>query len=447
MANAAVRLEQVLRIADALKAEEDEAALRFWLGSLNSDPDFAENVIRLARWKENPSPEAEKEILDFARRKGTYLFFEQMYRLLKSLGKWQRAAEILTSYSQTIEESKNLSDDQKKKAFARVSFLRDQFDIETPNQYERSTTKTGNVDTLHSKEQIDPSVVLHGNWYNGSEINFFPLEISSNDKFKDSVRKHIVPPAKFHLRLSGDSKFLTFGSCFAANVRQSLKRRGYHAGNVEVAEGLNNAFALDRYLEMVIDGGVDQSTWYTKDDAGRLVRQNHEARRDAVLTELAKADCVVLTYGLSEVWRDAVTGEVFWMGVPQELFEKGRHVFSRTTVQENLEAITRTLTRLTSFNPSLQVVVTVSPIPLNATFSEETCIVADARSKSVLRSAVAEAMDNLNCERVHYWPSFEAFRWLGSHVDYPTIRKKDARHPDPALIDAVIELFLETVLP
>ncbi len=52
-----------------------------------------------------------------------------------------------------------------------------------------------------------------------------------------------------------------------------------------------------------------------------------------------------------------------------------------------------------------ELVVTVSPVPMSSTFTGQGVVVANARSKAVLRAAAAEFTDRH--EQAHYFPSYE----------------------------------------
>jgi hypothetical protein len=90
--------------------------------------------------------------------------------------------------------------------------------------------------------------------------------------------------------------------------------------------------------------------------------------------------------------------------------------------------------------------LTLSPIPLKASFSGSNCVVADARSKTTLRAAIGEVMDEIKDRNTIYWPSFEMIRWLGDHLDYATLHERSARYPDRALIDDIVGAFCDTHL-
>jgi hypothetical protein len=68
-----------------------------------------------------------------------------------------------------------------------------------------------------------------------------------------------------------------------------------------------------------------------------------------------------------------------------------------------LEAI-HDLLRRRHLDGRFQMVMTVSPAPLSATFTDQDIVVANAESKAVLRAAAAFTAGR---EDVHYFPSYE----------------------------------------
>jgi hypothetical protein len=157
----------------------------------------------------------------------------------------------------------------------------------------------------------------------------------------------------------------------------------------------------------------------------------------ALARTLLEAEVFILTLGVNEVWYFKNDGtylsRVPWRLMPALL---GRKVL---TVQENLAELQRLRDVWMPFNPKLRIIVTVSPVPLLATFRsrERNVVVASCHSKSVLRvaaEAFAEANDN-----VTYFPAYEAVLY-GSRVPF----RDDGRHVHPDAVQRVVAMFRET---
>ena len=67
--------------------------------------------------------------------------------------------------------------------------------------------------------------------------------------------------------------------------------------------------------------------------------------------------------------------------------------FQRTaTVKEATDALLDVIKSIREINPTIQIVLTLSPVPLGSTFEFSSAIVADCLSKSVLRESIHEAL-------------------------------------------------------
>ena len=95
-------------------------------------------------------------------------------------------------------------------------------------------------------------------------------------------------------------------------------------------------------------------------------------------------------------------------------------------------------------NPDAPIVLTLSPVPLNATFRGISCVAADCVSKSTLRVAL-DGVVGRGLENVYYWPSFEIVRWVGGHVPWPAygFNRGDSRHVTRYLVAQIIDAFVE----
>src|SRR5262249_18603280 len=67
-------------------------------------------------------------------------------------------------------------------------------------------------------------------------------------------------------------------------------------------------------------------------------------------------------------------------------------------------------------NPGLRIILTVSPVPLVATYTEHNVLLASSYSKAVLRAACGEVEGRH--AHVHYFPSFEIISHPASFGQY-----------------------------
>lgn len=153
-------------------------------------------------------------------------------------------------------------------------------------------------------------------------------------------------------------------------------------------------------------------------------------------------DFSYLTLGLSEVWYNKQSGDVFWRAIPREQFDGSVHGFKVATFQENLDNLERLWSIVRAHKPNASLILTLSPIPLVATFRPVSCITANSASKAILRAALDEFFrrheDDLN---LYYWPAYEL---ITNYFQNPYL--EDNRHVAPHILDAVMAKFAEHYL-
>ena len=123
-------------------------------------------------------------------------------------------------------------------------------------------------------------------------------------------------------------------------------------------------------------------------------------------------------------------------------YDPSRHRARMTTVSENYECIKAIYNTVQESFGDKKMIFTVSPIPLNATFQDMSCMVADAGSKSVLRAAIQEFWNQAPPNFI-YWPSFEIVKWVSAHLEFTMYSGTDSRHVHSAAISLITDAFLE----
>jgi hypothetical protein len=121
----------------------------------------------------------------------------------------------------------------------------------------------------------------------------------------------------------------------------------------------------------------------------------------------ADLDVFVFTLGLTEAWRAKSDGAVFPLapGVAGGVFNPDIYEFVNFGVAETVQDLKGFVARLARVNPRARVILTVSPVPLIATYEARHVLVSTTYSKSVLRVAAEEvARSSTN---VTYFPSYE----------------------------------------
>lgn len=282
-------------------------------------------------------------------------------------------------------------------------------------------------------------------WFIDRTVQRYPDAAADYENLQDAIEKFVLPGWLPDARpFKQDSKILALGSCFATKLRTYMENKGISSSGIWVPEGLNNTYSLRQFIQWSVSGTLsDNAYWYDAHE-GRGVKwtPSHEQEKYKNLFETASG--FVITVGLAEVWEDLETGGVFWRGVPKSIYEPGRYKLRMTTVEENESNLRGIIDELKQIDESKPIILTLSPIPLRATFHNTSCMVMDCVSKSILRVAIANVMNEGN-ENVYYWPSFEIVKWVGCHISEPVFGQDavDQRHLSRFVPELVIDKFIE----
>jgi hypothetical protein len=281
-------------------------------------------------------------------------------------------------------------------------------------------------------------------FYRGESVNFNPyLKDFIQEDFLDYyLFKGWKPENKI---ITKDTKVTAFGSCFASNIANHLSTAGYSLSKDEqpdiyissMGEGLVNTFSLLQQFEWALENKTPtQELWhgYKAEDYGYSEEIKEKTKSVFLNTEF-----FIITLGLSEIWYDEITGEVFWRAVPQDKVDPSRHKFRVCTLAETKENLQKIYNLIRKHIPNAKLLFTLSPVPLAATFRPVSCMSANSVSKSILRAALDEFYrDNwsdLNT-KLFYFPSYEIVTEL-----FFQKFKEDNRHPKDEIIEMIMKLF------
>jgi len=255
-------------------------------------------------------------------------------------------------------------------------------------------------------------------------------------------------------RLSRQDRVVTMGSCFAQHLARYIKIKGL---NYVIAEPLRpsdealgvtvalaeqfsarygNIYTVRQAVQLLdrISGWEPREGYWRR--AGRFfdsfrpttypngfpnldeLRREREIHLNCVRSILSSCDVVVFTLGLTEAWISRIDGAVFPVapGVAAGSFDGSLHAFenfSYSTVATDLAEWCR---RLRELNSRIRILLTVSPVALNATFVKQNVWTSTTYSKSVLRAAAGEVATNLDF--VDYFPSYEVITSPSNHLRY-----------------------------
>jgi hypothetical protein len=206
----------------------------------------------------------------------------------------------------------------------------------------------------------------------------------------------------------------------------------------EEAAGWSEDALLFRQAKSEAVSDLNYCSFEGADESDAAVRIRRGLARQLV-RHAAKAKMVILTLGLIEAWRHKPSG--LWANAPAPgVLARHARDFELVLLDvvdtvECLETIHDLLKRRHQ-DGDFQLVVTVSPVPMSATFTAQDIVVANAESKAVLRAAAgAFAADR---QGVHYFPSYE----MVTMTDPAEAWRPDRLHVNGKITRAIVKAFM-----
>lgn len=304
------------------------------------------------------------------------------------------------------------------------------------------------------------------------DIKFWRRAVAGVD-FSD-----VDPVAKSKFVIEESDMIATAGSCFAQHVSRRLVGAGFKWINAEPAPNdfsaqqaslrsynvysarygniytstqlvqlFQRAFGLEDFnFEPWVDGGghlIDPFRPYVEPD-GFGTRSDYEEDYNRHLSAVKKVfeslDVFVFTLGLTECWVRVQDSAVipFHPGVLNVKCLPGDYVFKNLGVDDVVADLLLFKRLLNGVNPEAKIVITVSPVPLIATYAEGHVLTQTTYSKSVLR--VAAENFSAAFDDVAYFPSYEI---ISSHYNRGAYYAEDLREVEASGVDHVMRLMLE----
>lgn len=274
-----------------------------------------------------------------------------------------------------------------------------------------------------------------------------------------------------------DTRVFTAGSCFAQHVGAAMKDVGINVIEAEPARrGLppetarrfgygvysarfGNIYTVRQFRQLVdeVGGATPALPIWEKDgrfwDAQRpgiepdglaspaLVAEMRAAHLVAVAEALTQANVIVFTLGLTEAWEHRETGTVYPTapGTIAGTYDPDTFRFVNYGVADILDDFAALDDALAHLNPNLKWVLTVSPVPLAATASDDHVLSATTRSKATLR--VACDILSANSDRIDYFPSYDL---VTSPAHPQGAFADDLRSVRPEIVAQIMQGFLRS---
>jgi GSCFA family len=282
--------------------------------------------------------------------------------------------------------------------------------------------------------------------------------------------------------LNGQSRIFTMGSCFAMEIRNALTKRSFEVfpkyqelqidpsrqkvstlpdvedipyydtftilQEFELAFG-NRHFELKDFLKhthrLTNHFAVGGRTSWQDPHRKRVMAANEESILDisrkideCVADGIRQSDIYIITLGLIETWRNSENGYHFCIPPYDDrrggLDKVKNFEFYLSNYQENYDNLKRICTLIHQHYPERKIVLTVSPVGLGRTQTDNDVVVATVEAKSILRAVTAQICREFS--NVSYWPSYE----LATRDD---IFREDGRHVRQDSVAMIVDAFIE----
>jgi hypothetical protein len=296
-------------------------------------------------------------------------------------------------------------------------------------------------------------------WSRAVSRNFTPSEVLSGEG---------------PLLRAGD-RVMTAGSCFASNLVPYLESAGFtylrteqrnpafnkappeNLGYDRFSAAYGNVYTARQMLQLVRRSVGSftpaEDRWITpyavidpfrpglrfpaknEREFDAITKQHLRAVRDA----FSQATALIFTLGLTEGWEAKADGAAYpaCPGVIAGSFDEAKYRFVNCSVDEIVRDLTSMAGEIRVLNPSLRIILTVSPVPLVATATGKHVLNATVYSKSVLRVAAEEATRLI--PNVRYFPAYEIV--TGPQAP-ETFFEPDRRNVSGEAIKVVMSAFL-----
>lgn len=258
----------------------------------------------------------------------------------------------------------------------------------------------------------------------------------------------ILKPQKAPFEMGYDTPTLAVGSCFAANIGEKLRMlrlptllnpTGIAFNPIAVSESLEMLLGNYNFLEK--DIFFDGNLWHSFRLHGQFSRAEKldllRGGEQAILQGhefLKTAKRLIVTLGTAWIFEEKTTGQIVanCHKVAATQFER-----KRLSVDTCAACLISTFERILRFNPTLKIIVSVSPIRhLKDGFVE------NQRSKATLVLALDVVSQHFKySENIFYFPAYELL--LDDLRDYRFFAQ-DMAHPSEQAIQYIFEFFKQT---
>lgn len=280
--------------------------------------------------------------------------------------------------------------------------------------------------------------------FKNAAANKFRKYPDRNDQRYQDTRLIPYKEPKFHFSKNAKTKIFTIGSCFAREIEKSLceftniymPTLKFVAPQNEFDSDAESNHLLNEYTP----GTMSQRIIYTckNKDFGHIgifklgkatyydallapfnihfpVSLERVLQRRKDINELYKdmldSDLLIVTLGYVESW--IYNDNIFLNAIhPKLLKDTTLNLnFVRLDVNSSFNLLKKAFEMLFKHNKNIKIIITLSPVPIQSTFTSHDCVIANSYSKSVLRIVAELLVDEF--DNIDYFPSYEIITSMG----------------------------------
>jgi len=289
--------------------------------------------------------------------------------------------------------------------------------------------------------------------------------------------RQIDPQSKTRFKIDRRMPIASAGSCFARRIAQNLRNSGFNYYDAEAAPGwlspqqrsdyhygiwsarfgdVFTTLQLLQLLQRAIGEFEPVERFWVGEESDEILdpfrpriqpngfpsigemEDQRAFHLQAVKRLFSDIDIFIFTLGLTETWCHAEDGAAYPVCPGRGIgsFDANKYRFRNLGVAENTRYLGEFLDILRRLNPRAHVILSVSPVPLAATFEDRHVVTSTTYTKAVLRVSAEEVRRSF--KNVEYFASYELVMGTLNAAEY---FQPDRRHINAMALDLVMNSF------
>lgn len=287
----------------------------------------------------------------------------------------------------------------------------------------------------------------------------------------DRLQDIFLPHVDIHTKFLPTATLFTMGSCFARGLERAAHRAGmkalsrltqpfvgkdimagyanrYNTASIlhELEWAAGTPYPDEAFLELQPGRFLDPHSHPVIGSVDKAEAERLRAGLTRYFAQAFEANVFTVTLGLVEGWFDLETSMMLNLnpvygrndGEGRKLLDGDRFEFRVMSHAENMNNLEKIYSLIKEHNPKAKIFVTVSPVPMQATFSGRDVAIANMFSKSVLRSC-AETWVGQHPD-IQYFPSYE----MAVLSNPKKVYKEDTVHIQESFVDEIMTHFMNS---